>query len=105
GSNSLKDLQQRLRDYSAAHPNEPWLTGRGWNQELWADKSFPTGAHLHAVIRDRPVVLERVDGHALVVNSAALKAAGITAATRDPVGGKIDRDAAGNSTGPLRHRA
>ena len=77
------------------------MLGRGWNQELWPDKRFPTAADLDAVVADRPVALERVDGHALVVNSAALKAAGITAATKDPVGGKIERDGQGNPTGLL----
>ena len=80
---------------------DPWLIGRGWNQELWSEKRFPTAADLDAAVADRPVVLERVDGHAIVVNSAALKAAGITSATKDPVGGKIERNADGNPTGLL----
>ena len=64
--------------------------GRGWNQELWADKRFPTAADLDAVVGDRPVWLERVDGHAAVGNSAALRAAGITAQTKAPSGGTIE---------------
>ena len=100
GTSSVADLQQRLRSY-AARPNDPWLSGRGWNQELWPDNKFPTAADLDAVVSDRPVLLERIDGHAYVVNSAALKAAGITGATNDPVGGKIERDAKGNPTGLL----
>ena len=101
GTNSVADLQQRLRAFAASRPNDSWLSGRGWNQELWTQSRFPTAADLDAAASDRPVVLERVDGHALVVNSAALKAAGITAATKDPVGGKIERDASGNPTGLL----
>ncbi|HKX91768.1 MAG TPA: amidohydrolase family protein [Sphingomicrobium sp.] len=101
GSRSLEDLKQRLSAYAAANPDAPWIIGRGWNQELWPDKRFPTAADLDSVASDRPVVLERVDGHATVVNSAALKAAGVTAATRDPVGGKLERDARGNPTGLL----
>jgi predicted amidohydrolase YtcJ len=101
GTSSVGDLQQRLRTYSSARPNDPWIVGRGWNQELWPEARFPTAAELDAAVPDRPVTLERIDGHALVVNSAALKAAGITAATRDPVGGKIERDASGNPTGLL----
>jgi predicted amidohydrolase YtcJ len=89
GTKSLEDLQRRLRDYSAGHPNDPWVIGFGWNQELWPDKRFPTSADLDAVIRDRPVLLERVDGHAVVVNSAALKAAGVIADTPSPPGGQI----------------
>ncbi|WP_395621824.1 amidohydrolase [Sphingomonas daechungensis] len=101
GTSSVADLQQRLRAYASARTSDPWLSGRGWNQELWTDSRFPTAADLDAAVSDRPVVLERVDGHALVVNSASLKAAGITAATKDPVGGKIERDASGNPTGLL----
>jgi predicted amidohydrolase YtcJ len=89
GTQSLAELQQRLRDYAAAHPKDSWLIGFGWNQELWSDKRFPTSADLDAVVRDRPVVLERVDGHAVVANSAASKAAGVTAATKAPAGGEI----------------
>ena len=101
GTSSVGDLQQRLRAYSTSRKDDPWITGRGWNQELWPEARFPTAADLDAAVSDRPVSLERVDGHALVVNSAALKAAGITPATKDPVGGKIERDAGGNPTGLL----
>jgi predicted amidohydrolase YtcJ len=89
GSASLGELQQRLRDYAAAHPDVKWIQGGGWNQELWPDKKFPTAADLDAIVPDRPVVLERVDGHAIVANSAAMKAAGVTAATPAPHGGEI----------------
>ena len=90
GSSSLAELQQRLRDYAAAHPNDAWLVGFGWNQELWPEKRFPTTADLDAVVNNRPVVLERVDGHAVVANSAAMRAAGVTAATPTPSGGRIE---------------
>jgi hypothetical protein len=89
GTSSLPDLQQRLKDYAAAHPGNGWILGAGWNQELWPTKTFPTAADLDAVVSDRPVVLERVDGHALVANSAAMKAAGVTAQTPPPPGGEI----------------
>ena len=90
GTSSVADLQQRVRDYAAAHPNDPWIIGFGWNQELWPDKRFPTAADLDAVVSDRPVVLERVDGHAVVANSAAMKVAGVTAQTAAPAGGRIE---------------
>jgi predicted amidohydrolase YtcJ len=89
GSSSLADLQQRLRVYAAAHPEAKWILGGGWNQELWPEKRFPTSADLDAIVPDRPVVLERVDGHAVVANSAAMKAAGVTADTKAPPGGEI----------------
>ena len=66
-----------------------WLIGFGWNQELWPDKKFPTAADLDAVVSDRPVVLERVDSHAILANSAAMRAAGVTATTQAPAGGNI----------------
>jgi predicted amidohydrolase YtcJ len=90
GTSSIADLQQRLRSYAAARPGDGWITGFGWNQELWPDKRFPTAADLDAVVPDRPVVLERVDGHAVVANSAAMKAAGVTAQTPAPPGGRIE---------------
>ena len=90
GTTSIADLQQRLKAYAAANPGSGWIIGRGWNQENWPGKRFPTSADLDAVVSDRPVWLERVDGHASVGNSAALRAAGITAATRAPAGGRIE---------------
>ena len=90
GTSSLADLQRRSHAYATANPDSAWIVGRGWNQELWPDKRFPTAADLDAVVSDRPVVLERVDGHALVANSAAMKAAGVTAQTQAPSGGRIE---------------
>ena len=90
GASSLSDLKERLRTYAAAHPDARWIIGRGWNQELWPEKSFPTAADLDSVVSDRPVVLERVDGHALVVNGAAMRAAGVTSQTPAPAGGRIE---------------
>jgi predicted amidohydrolase YtcJ len=90
GTSSLADLQQRLKAYAAAHRDARWIIGRGWNQELWPHKHFPTAADLDAAVGDRPVVLERVDGHAIVANSAAMKAAGVAAETKAPAGGRIE---------------
>ena len=90
GTSSLGDLKQRLKAYAAAHPDARWLIGFGWNQELWPEKRFPTAADLDSIVPDRPVVLERVDGHAIVANSAAMKAAGINAQTPAPPGGRIE---------------
>ena len=90
GTTSLEDMQQRMRAYAAEHPEVPWIVGRGWNQELWSEKRFPTAADLDSVVSDRPVVLERVDGHAYVANSAAMRAARVTAQTKAPAGGRIE---------------
>ena len=99
GSASLAEALQRIKAFAAAHPDQPWLLGRGWNQVLWQGKQFPTAADLDAIIADRPVLLERIDGHASWANSAAMKRAGISASTRDPDGGQIVRDRNGEATG------
>ncbi len=99
---SLGEALARIAAYAKAHPDRPWILGRGWNQELWPEKRFPTAAELDAVVPDRPVWLTRVDGHAGWANSQALAAAGVTAATRDPAGGKIERlGATGKPAGVL----
>lgn len=88
---SLPDALARIAAYAKAHPDRPWIIGRGWNQELWPEKRFPTAAELDAAVPDRPVWLTRVDGHAGWANSKALAAAGVSAASTDPTGGKIER--------------
>lgn len=98
---SLQQALDRIRTFAAEHSDRPWIIGRGWNQELWKLGHFPTAAELDAVTGNRPVWLERVDGHAGWANSAALKAAGITAATKDPAGGKVERNADGTPAGVL----
>ena len=88
---SLTEAQAKIREYAAQYPDRKWIIGRGWNQELWGLGRFPTAAELDAAVSDRPVLLSRVDGHAQWANSAALSAAGITAQTPDPAGGRIER--------------
>jgi len=78
-----------------------WLLGRGWDQNDWPEQAFPTAADLDRVIADRPVWLERVDGHAGWANSAALRAAGIDEHSKDPEGGRILRGADGKPSGVL----
>jgi hypothetical protein len=90
-TNSLAEAQAKIRAYAAANPGLPWILGRGWNQEKWGLGRFPTAADLDSVVGDRPVWLERVDGHAGWANSAAMRAANVTAATQAPNGGRIER--------------
>ncbi len=96
---SLAEAQARITAKAQEDQRARWIRGRGWNQVNWQLGRFPTAAELDAAYAERPVWLERVDGHAGWANSAAMKAAGITRATKDPAGGRIIRDASGNPTG------
>ena len=96
---SLADAQGKARAHASANTTAKWVKGRGWNQVSWGLDRFPTALELDVAIADRPAWLERVDGHAGWANSAAMKAAGITAKTKDPPGGRILRDKLGNPTG------
>ncbi|AUC89578.1 amidohydrolase [Alteromonas sp. MB-3u-76] len=98
-STSAANAAKMVADYAFANTTQQWITGRGWNQELWSDRAFPTAKDLDSVVSDRPVVLTRVDGHAAWVNSKAMEIAGITKDTQSPVGGEIIKDAEGNPTG------
>jgi len=93
-THTLAEAQAKIAAYAAKYPGRPWVIGGGWNQETWGLGRFPTAAELDAAVSDRPVWLERVDGHAGWANSRALALAGITAATKDPAGGHIERLAA-----------
>jgi predicted amidohydrolase YtcJ len=98
---SLADALKATADYHRANPKNAWLVGRGWNQEVWKLGRFPTALELDAIVPERPVWLERVDGHAGWANSRALQLAGITKDTPDPAGGKIERLADGSPSGVL----
>lgn len=100
-SKTMSQAAKWVADYALAHMDQDWIKGRGWNQELWSDRSFPTAKALDKVIAQKPVWLSRVDGHAAWVNTKALQLAGITRDTQDPVGGQILRDSQGNPTGVL----
>jgi hypothetical protein len=98
GVTSAEDAARIVAEAARQRPAGEWLLGRGWDQNRWPGQQFPTAAAL-AAIADRPVVLERVDGHAIWTNARAIEIAGITAQTPDPPGGKIVRDASGAPTG------
>ena len=99
GTRSIDEALARIKAYAQSHPEARWITGGGWNQVIWKLGRFPTAKELDAVVADRPVWLSRVDGHAAWANSAAMTLAGITRDTKDPPGGRIERDAQGNPTG------
>lgn len=90
-TNSLDEALAKIARFAADNPGRPWILGRGWNQEKWGLGRFPTAEELDSVVSDRPVWLERVDGHANWANSLAMQAAGVTAASKDPSGGRIIR--------------
>ncbi len=100
GLDSLPDTLGRIRQWSAAHL-DGWLLGRGWDQNRWPAQGFPRALDLDALTGSRPAFLQRVDGHAAWVNTAALAMAGIGPETPDPEGGRILKDAYGRPNGIL----
>ncbi len=82
GADSYDDVISRLKTFYQQHPQVLWLTGRGWDQNDWPDKQFPTKEKLDAAFPNVPIALMRVDGHALLVNSKALRLAQVTAGSR-----------------------
>jgi predicted amidohydrolase YtcJ len=105
GAKSLEEMKQRIAARVKSAAANEWITGRGWDHTLWAEQKTPTRGDIDAVTEGHPAIFNRVDGHIAIANSAALKAAGITAQTPDPHGGKIDRDDKGEPTGILRETA
>lgn len=97
---SIADLQARVAAY-AAENSQGVVYGRGWIETHWPEERFPAASDLDQVVADRPVILIRADGHALVANTAAIEAAGVDDDTPDPDGGEILRDAAGQATGMI----
>ncbi len=86
-------------------PRGQWIYGRGWDQNLWPSKDFPTAAMLDPISPDHPVVLIRIDGHAIWVNSKAMEIAGISGDTKDTTGGRILRYPDGRPTGVFTDNA
>tara|TARA_R110001606_G_scaffold106839_2_gene231387 strand:- start:4439 stop:6109 length:1671 start_codon:yes stop_codon:yes gene_type:complete len=88
---SLDEALAKIARYAADNPGRQWIIGNGWNQETWGLGRFPTAAELDALVPNRPVYLSRIDGHAAWVNGAAMAAAGISATTKSPSGGTIEK--------------
>ena len=101
GTASIGELVTRIEAEVQGLPEGQVLYGRGWIETGWPEDRMPLASDLDQVSPDNPVILTRADGHALVANSAALSAAGITDETPDVAGGKIERDDAGAATGIL----
>jgi hypothetical protein len=105
GTTSLERIVEMTEAKADSTPAGQWILGRGWDQNDWEVKDFPTHAALSAAVPDRPVWLTRIDGHAAYANAAAMRLAGVTRDTPDPDGGRILRDAAGEPTGVFIDRA
>jgi predicted amidohydrolase YtcJ len=88
GTKSFDEVVERVVEFSKTHKGE-WILGRGWDQNDWAVKEFPNKAKLDSLFPERPVFLQRIDGHAAIANSEALKRAGITNTTKIP-GGEVE---------------
>jgi len=105
GVKSLDEFRERLRKKIDASRAGEWITGGGWDETLWPVKATPTRWDLDEVSNGHPVFLVRIDGHIAVANTRALQLGSITLASRDPQGGHIDRNEAGEPTGILRETA
>jgi predicted amidohydrolase YtcJ len=105
GVKTLDEFRERvLTQVEKAKPGE-WILGGGWDETIWPVQVLPSRWDLDEVSGGHPVMLDRVDGHLAVANTRALQLASITIASRDPEGGKIDRDVNGQPTGILREGA
>ena len=105
GTGSIAALVASIANVVSETEPDAAIYGRGWIETGWPEGRMPNRDDLDPVSPDNPVILERADGHAVVVNSAALNAAGIDKDTPDPDGGRIERDADGRATGILVDRA
>jgi hypothetical protein len=103
GAASMDEVLERVALFSKSTERD-WITGRGWDQNLWAEKVFPDKDGLDSLFPDRPVLIKRVDGHAAIANSAALRKCAINADTK-VAGGKIEIGEDGTPTGLLIDRA
>jgi predicted amidohydrolase YtcJ len=105
GAKTLDEFRDRLSAKCEAAEPSDWVVGEGWDETLWPVKVPPTRWDLDEVCEKHPVYLERVDGHIGVANTRALQLASVTVASRNPDGGKIDRDDSGTPDGILREKA
>jgi predicted amidohydrolase YtcJ len=99
GATSYDEVIGRVRAFAKDVKPGEWILGRGWDQNRWPSKEFPTHEKLSKAFPNNPVVLKRIDGHALLANAKALELARVSAATSDPEGGRIMRLASGAPAG------
>ena len=99
GTTSYDEVIERVKAWSKDVKPGQWIVGRGWDQNRWATREFPTQDALSRAFPNNPVLLTRIDGHALLANAKAIELAGVSAATADPSGGRIIRLASGSPAG------
>jgi predicted amidohydrolase YtcJ len=99
GAKSYDEVIARVVARAKGVPAGQWVIGRGWDQNQWGDTRFPTHDALSRALPNNPVYLTRVDGHAGLANAAAMRAAGVSAASKDPSGGRVERTPSGDPTG------
>ncbi len=102
---TVSQIQQSVKDYAAAHPDEPWIIGRGWSYPAFGSAGMPHKRFLDEVVPDRPVFLVGFDGHSYWANSKALAVAGVGPNTPDPPNGMVVHDEHGEPTGALKEDA
>jgi hypothetical protein len=102
---SLAEAVAAVKARAAAVPAGAWVLGDRWDESKWTEARYLRRTDIDAAIGDRPAYLEHVSGHAAVANSVALRMAGVTRDTRDPVGGSLERDEHGEPTGVLKDTA
>jgi len=105
GSTSYDEVIDRVKGFSKDVKPGEWILGRGWDQNRWTSKEFPTHDALSRAFPNNPVVLTRIDGHALLANAKAMELARVSAATADPEGGRIMRLASGAPSGVFVDKA
>ncbi|MFL5603624.1 MAG: amidohydrolase [Gemmatimonadaceae bacterium] len=99
GSPSYDDVIARVKAWARDVAPGAWILGRGWDQNRWPTKEFPSHEALSSAFPNNPVALTRIDGHALLANAKAMQLAGVNASTPDPRGGRIIRLASGAPSG------
>ncbi len=101
GAPNYEEVVARVASAAAQLPPGSWVSGQGWDQNDWPERAFPHHAALSAAVPQHPVWLDRIDGHAALVNAAAVVRLGIDERIADPPGGRFLRDAGGVPTGVL----
>lgn len=99
------EFADRIGRHAAGLPKGAWILNGNWDHERWKSQALPTKAFIDDVTKENPVAVNRLDGHMILANSLALRAAGIDRDTKDPFGGTIVRDAKGEPTGILKDNA